>query len=105
MDPESQPKAPRAAGRWPASQRTRALVSCAAMLAVLIAGWLGYRPGLSGDFLFDDYANLPAIGATGPVDNMATLARYLTSGTADPTGRPLTLASFLIDARDWPADS
>ncbi|HEY3519460.1 MAG TPA: tetratricopeptide repeat protein [Rhodanobacteraceae bacterium] len=103
MDPASQPEAQRAAGRWPASWRTCALIPCAVLALVLVAGWLVYHPGLSGGFLFDDYANLPAIGATGPLDNAATLARYLTSGTADPTGRPLTLASFLLDARDWPA--
>lgn len=70
---------------------------------LLIVGWFAYRPGLSGDFLFDDFGNLPAIGATGPVDHWATFWRYLTSGTADPTGRPLTLLSFLLDARNWPA--
>lgn len=70
---------------------------------VLAATWLVYAPGLSGDFLFDDFGNLPAIGATGPVDHWATFWRYITSGTADPTGRPLTLLSFLIDARNWPA--
>jgi hypothetical protein len=68
------------------------------------ATFLLYLPGLRGIFLFDDAANLPVIGATGPIDNLAALARYLTSGTADPTGRPLSLLSFLIDARDWPAD-
>lgn len=70
---------------------------------LLVAGWFAYHPGLSGDFLFDDFGNLPAIGATGPVDHWATFWRYITSGTADPTGRPLTLLSFLLDARDWPA--
>ncbi|MEO6968477.1 MAG: tetratricopeptide repeat protein [Rhodanobacteraceae bacterium] len=74
-----------------------------ALSLLLVAAWQVYKPGLRGDFLFDDFGNLPAIGATGPVDNAATLARYLTSGEADPTGRPLTLASFLMDARDWPA--
>jgi len=100
MDPASEQETSTAESH----PRTRALLSCAALVALLAATWLIYSPGLSGGYLFDDYANLPAIGATGPVDNGATLARYLTSGTADPTGRPLTLASFLIDARDWPAD-
>lgn len=63
-----------------------------------------YWPGLHGGFLFDDFANLPALGATGPVDNWPAFWRYITSGTADPTGRPLTLLTFLIDARNWPAD-
>lgn len=66
--------------------------------------WLAYAPGLSGGFLFDDFANLPALGAYGRIDDWPTFWRYLTSGTADPTGRPLSLLSFLVDARDWPAD-
>jgi hypothetical protein len=67
-----------------------------------LAAW-AYTPGLHGGFLFDDFGNLPAIGASGPVDNWATFFRYITSGAADPTGRPLALLSFLLDARDWPA--
>jgi len=63
-----------------------------------------YLPGLHGNFLFDDAANLPSLGAYGPVDNGTTFLRYITSGRADPTGRPVSLLSFLIDARDWPAD-
>jgi hypothetical protein len=69
------------------------------MVAVAI-----YSPGLRGGFLFDDFANLPALGATGSIDTWPTFWRYITSGTADPTGRPLTLLTFLLDARDWPAD-
>ena len=74
------------------------LLTCALLLV-----W-AYAPGLHGGFLFDDFANLPALGATGPVDHWPTFWRYITSGEADPTGRPLTLLSFLLDARDWPAD-
>jgi hypothetical protein len=80
-----------------------AIASIAGLALLLIAGWFAYHAGLSGDFLFDDFGNLPAIGATGPVDHWATFWRYITSGTADPTGRPLTLLSFLLDARNWPA--
>ena len=79
------------------------IAHAAALIMLLIVAWLVYHPGLSGDFLFDDFGNLPAIGATGPIDHWATFWRYITSGTADPTGRPLTLLSFLIDSRDWPA--
>ncbi|MGN6790528.1 MAG: hypothetical protein ACTHJP_13500, partial [Rhodanobacteraceae bacterium] len=74
-----------------------------ALAALLTATWWIYHPGLSGDFLFDDFGNLPAIGATGPVHTWAAFWRYITSGDADPTGRPLTLLTFLIDARNWPA--
>ena len=75
-----------------------------ALLALLVLAYFVYLPGLSGGFIFDDFVNLNAIGATGPVDNWQTFLRYVTSGTADPTGRPLAMATFLIDARDWPAD-
>jgi tetratricopeptide (TPR) repeat protein len=75
-----------------------------AFLFVVVLAWFAYRPGLSGGFLFDDFANLPLLGATGPIDNGPAFWRYVTSGSADPTGRPLALLSFLIDANDWPAD-
>lgn len=76
----------------------------AGMLLILALTWIAYLPGLSGPFLFDDYANLPALGADGPVHDWLTFERYVTSGIADPTGRPVALASFLVDAQDWPAD-
>jgi len=72
--------------------------------ALLALTWWAYAPGLHGGFLFDDFGNLPAIGASGPVDTWPTFWRYITSGTADPTGRPLTLLTFLLDAHNWPAD-
>jgi tetratricopeptide (TPR) repeat protein len=71
---------------------------------LLAVAWLAYSPGLSGGFLFDDFVNLTALGASGAVDDAQTFWRYITSGNADPTGRPLALLSFLLDARDWPAD-
>ncbi|MGB5851326.1 MAG: tetratricopeptide repeat protein [Rhodanobacter sp.] len=63
-----------------------------------------YWPGISGKFLFDDFSNLPALGTTGPVQTGPAFWRYITSGVADPTGRPLTLLTFLLDAHNWPAD-
>lgn len=72
--------------------------------AVIALSIWAYTPGLHGSFLFDDFGNLPVLGASGPIDNWSTFWRYITSGTADPTGRPLTLLTFLLDARNWPAD-
>lgn len=81
-----------------------AMTFLALLVAILALAWFAYRPGLSGAFLFDDLGSLPKLGATGSVDNWATFWRYITSGTADPTGRPVALLSFLIDARNWPAN-
>lgn len=74
------------------------------LMLVLLATWGVYQPGLSGTFLFDDEANLSALGKYGDVDSWPAFWRYITSGFADPTGRPLALVSFLLDARTWPAD-
>lgn len=74
------------------------------LIALIVAAVLAYLPGLTGEFLFDDFVNLNALGAYGKVDNWQAFWRYITSGTADPTGRPLALLTFLIDANDWPAD-
>src|SRR5688572_23112470 len=74
------------------------------MVLCLATAAVAYWPGLSGGFLFDDYANLPALGRYGPVRDWDGLLRYLTSGIADPTGRPVSMLSFLIDARTWPTD-
>jgi len=89
----------------PLLARTLHAAAPLALLALLLlAAWWAYYPGLSGGFQFDDFANLPILGATGPVDDWPTFWRYITAGGADPTGRPVALLSFLIDARDWPAD-
>lgn len=74
--------------------------ACLAMVLVALAYW----PGLAGSFLFDDFANLDELAAFAPYDDWQSVVFYLTSGTADPTGRPVALLSFLIDAQDWPAE-
>lgn len=85
------------------SKITRDVWPFLALALVLILTFVVYMPGLQGDFLFDDFGNLPALGATGSVNHWPAFWRYITSGIADPTGRPLTLLSFLLDAHDWPA--
>jgi protein O-mannosyl-transferase len=65
---------------------------------------IAYWPGLHGGFSFDDLGTLPALGAFGPVTHADVFWHYITSGGGDPTGRPLAMLSFLLDARDWPAD-
>src|SRR5690606_32092624 len=78
---------------------SRLLIFAALCLTVLV-----YLPGLSGPFLFDDFPNLEQLGARGPIKSLELLRAYLTSGFAGPTGRPVSLLSFLLDANDWPTD-
>lgn len=86
------------------AKREVALYVSLALVAILVLCWVVYAPGLNGGFLFDDFANLDALGNDGPIHDWNSFLRYITSGVADPTGRPLTLLSFLMDAQNWPAD-
>jgi hypothetical protein len=72
--------------------------------AILLTALFAYWPGLNGPFLFDDFANLPALGKFGQVDDLESLKLFVLSGISGPTGRPVALASFLIDGNTWPTD-
>lgn len=63
-----------------------------------------YHVGLKGDFLFDDYPNLEPLGTYGTIDSWDKVRAFVSSGFAGPTGRPISLASFLLDANTWPAN-
>jgi len=73
--------------------------------AIVLAAVFAYWPGLGGPFLFDDFGNISKIGDLGGVRNWETFKTFVFGGISGPTGRPLALASFLIDAQDWPAES
>ncbi|MHA3052319.1 tetratricopeptide repeat protein [Acinetobacter sp. ANC 4640] len=73
-------------------------------LLVLCLSFSIYLIGLKGNFLFDDYPNLQDLGAYGVIDSWDKVRAFVFNGFAGPTGRPISLASFLIDANIWPAD-
>lgn len=73
-----------------------------ALLAALTA--YAYFPGLYGPFLFDDFANLNRLGDLGGVRDWETFRAFVFGGTSGPTGRPISLLSFLLNAQDWPAN-
>lgn len=75
-----------------------------AAIALFLITLFAYFSGLSGPFLFDDFPNLEKLGALGPIESWELFRAYLASGFSGPTGRPIALASFLLDANDWPAD-
>ncbi|ESS66963.1 hypothetical protein MGMO_174c00290 [Methyloglobulus morosus KoM1] len=66
--------------------------------------FLIYWPGLSGGFLFDDNANLNQLGDFNGVRNFETFVLFVGNGIAGPTGRPLSLLSFLLNGSTWPTD-
>ena len=71
-------------------------------VVILVSIWAFY-PGLSGPFLFDDYGTLPALGKLGGINSWETFKVYVFGGSTGPTGRPISLFTFAINAQDWPA--
>ena len=62
-----------------------------------------YWPGLSGPFLFDDFANLDALGAYGGVVDWESLKLFVLGNNSGPTGRPISMLSFLLNDFTWPS--
>ncbi len=63
-----------------------------------------FWPGTSGNFQLDDYENLKEMQKYGVIDNLQSFKAFVFSGISGPTGRPVSLASFVLDSRTWPAE-
>lgn len=70
---------------------------CAAFLCFQI-----YLPAMNTPWTYDDIANLSGLGQ---ISNLESALTFITSGTSGPLGRPLALASFVLNAPDWPVDA
>jgi tetratricopeptide (TPR) repeat protein len=79
-------------------------LSAIALLAVLLLAYVCLKPGLTGGFLFDDAPNLQDLSAYGGVTDWGTFRAFVFGGWSGPTGRPLALASFLLNDNAWPSD-
>jgi hypothetical protein len=66
--------------------------------AVLAFAWFCYAPAISGAYQLDDYINL---GGLATVHDSSSAIDFVFSGIAGPTGRPLALASFVLQAEQW----
>jgi tetratricopeptide (TPR) repeat protein len=78
-----------------------------ALILALAAGLavLGYWPGVHGSFLFDDFHNLEELGRYGGIVDWDSFRAFIFSGGSGPTGRPLSLTSFLLNDNTWPSQA
>jgi len=76
-----------------------------AWAALVVVTVLAYWPGLQGPFLFDDFGSLAAMGQLGGIKDWYTFKSFVFGGFSGPTGRPLSLLTFLIDGNNWPTDA
>ncbi len=75
------------------------------LFGIIIAVWGVYAPGLAGGFLFDDFVNLEPLGSFGGVKDFETAKAFVFNGIASSLGRPLSLATFLLDDNNWPSQA
>lgn len=74
---------------------------CAGLLfwLLLFIAYTFYAPDAEKLFYFDDQVNLHNLNA---VQNGHSAWLFVASGEAGPLGRPIALASFLLNVPDWP---
>ena len=71
-------------------------------IPVLVTLYL-FWPGLTGDFLFDDFANFQSLASLNEYNIKERITLFIFNGTSGPTGRPVSLASFIINDFAWPS--
>ena len=80
-------------------------ITVVVLLALLGVTVLVYLPGLAGSFIFDDFHNLDALGHYGGATSWEGAKVFIFSGAAGPMGRPLALATFLLNDQHWPSQA
>lgn len=65
--------------------------------------YLLYYPGLFGPFLFDDFPNLSPLAYSGGISDTQSALRFIFGNNSGPTGRPVSMATFLLNDHSWPS--
>lgn len=82
----------------------RVPVSGLLLAGLVVLPLLTLWPALSGPFLFDDEPNLEALQILQGDVTRSGLEDYLAENAAGPTGRPLSMLSFLLNDVYWPSE-
>jgi len=85
--------------------KKNALIQSSFWVIIVVAPFLTLWPTLTGPFLFDDYSNLNALREVGGNLTLEGVKNYITDKSAGPTGRPLSMLSFLINDVYWPSNA
>ena len=72
---------------------------------LLLTVFMIYQPGIAPGFLFDDYININALGNAGTIDNWRSALQFVLSANSSSTGRPVSVASFLLNDNAWPSSA
>jgi protein O-mannosyl-transferase len=78
--------------------------SAVSLLFISLLCCLIYWPSIIGPFLFDDFHNLMPLMRNGGIVDFTSWFNFVFSGGSSALGRPLALASFTLNAQNWPTD-
>lgn len=84
-------------------QKIKSIFPVLVLFSILLVCCYVYWPGLNGGFIFDDFPNLKDLGAYGGVVDRESFRSFVFNGFSGPLGRPVSLASFLLDDNTWPS--
>lgn len=77
------------------------LIQSISLFLVLFLVVFAYFPGLKGGFLFDDLSNLSEMSKYGDMSQWSDAQKFVMNGIAGPTGRPVSLITFVPQAEEW----
>ena len=84
------------------SDSRQQLIAGLALYAALLVTGLLFLPGITGGYLFDDFSNLGPLERLNSDPTFNEVIQFLVHGISSPSGRPISLATFALQAGDWP---
>ena len=61
-----------------------------------------YWNGLNGPFIFDDFPNFQTLSQLDQQDTFNRIKQFVLTNDSGPTGRPVSMLSFMINDTVWP---
>jgi tetratricopeptide (TPR) repeat protein len=83
------------------TNKNELLLGVAFVFCVLFSAFI-FLPGISGDFLLDDYENLRKLETISSLSAPNELLQFLSSGLSSKLGRPVSLFSFALQHYNFP---
>lgn len=71
---------------------------------VLLVAYICFIPGLEHVFILDDFNTLSPLAAFGSSLSWEEVNEYIFGGSTGPTGRPISLLSFVLNSDAWPSE-
>jgi tetratricopeptide (TPR) repeat protein len=84
-------------------EKVAQLLALPVLIFLMTITLIVYWPGLAGPFLFDDFPNIEPLGYFGGVTDSQSALRFVFGNNSGPTGRPVAMATFLLDDSGWPS--